>query len=177
MAVHRLTKPEQHLPSFALHRTFIRKKKKKSVTGKRWYFLMWERCNVKIYDWWDFSKAPGEMGTSRAWGGRLPRAHLVLGQSESSLTVCGDYISPLWVSLWVLLLRGWQSLLPTAQGLISTHYPDTQLVCRNAYLSREMRNGEGRKNVFVYSTCSLKILGPLPVMLYLIPISFFPPQC
>lgn len=28
MAVHRLTKPEQHLPSFAPHRTFIKGKKK-----------------------------------------------------------------------------------------------------------------------------------------------------
>lgn len=34
MAVHRLTKPEQHLPSFALHRTFIRKKKKNLLQGR-----------------------------------------------------------------------------------------------------------------------------------------------
>ena len=48
-----------------------------------------------------------------------------------------------------------------------------QLVCRDAHLSPEMRNGEGRKIVFVYSTGSIKILGPLPLMLHLIPSSFF----
>lgn len=34
MTVHRLTKPEQHLPSFAPHRTFIRGKKKNLLQGR-----------------------------------------------------------------------------------------------------------------------------------------------
>lgn len=176
MAVHRLTKPEQHSPSFALHRTFIRKKKKKSVTGKRWYFLMWERRNVKIYGWWDFSKASGEMGTSRAWGGRLPRVHLVLGQSGIQFDSLRWNISPPWVSLWVLLLRGWTEPVAYCSGF-NKHtlpwYPGGLQTC-TPFTGNEEWWGKEKS---VYSTCGLKILGPLPLMLHLIPISFFLPRC
>lgn len=146
MAVHRLTKPEQHCAkSFALHRTFIRKKKK-SVTGKRWYFLMWERREREDIRLVGFSKASGEMGTSRAWGGRLPCVHLVHRSIRNPVgQFAVKHFSTVSVSLSVaaegvnraccLLLQGFNKhTLPWYPGGLQTCTPFT-----------EMRNGEEGK--------------------------------
>lgn len=54
---------------------------------------MGERCHVKVYHLYGFSKASGEILTSRAQvaGFQLPTRHWI--NLESSLTFCSGYIS------------------------------------------------------------------------------------
>ena len=177
MTVHRLTKPEQHLPSFAPHRTFIRGKKK-SATGKRWYFLMWGRCKVKMHGWCGFSQASGEIGTSRVrwWAPACPLgAESIRNPVWQFAVVTFPHCENL--SSECCCWGGEHSAYRSVFNKHTLHW--YRLLCRNAHLPPEMRNGEGRKIVFVYSTGGIKILGPLPLMRHLIPSSFFHffPQC
>lgn len=115
MAVHRLTKSEQYLPSFAPHRTFI-KEKKNLLQGREgtslcerdvtWRYTV-EVIFLKLLEKW----ASAELEVS---GSRVPTGCRI--NPESGLTVCGGYISPPWASLWVLLLRGWTEPVAYCSG-------------------------------------------------------------
>lgn len=158
---------EQHLLSFVLYRIFFNK----TIAGNKQYFLMGRICIVKVCNlaFNGFSKAHGKI--SIGWN--------VMAVPSCSLDTGSPWIVLHFAFLHFELLSSeygiwWlPELIASVQCLISTHYINTWLVCRSAYLPQEIRDCEVRKKTSAYSTCSIKILNLITLMLHLISTVFF----
>lgn len=161
---------EQHLLSFVLYRTFFNKT---LLQGRNSISLCEEYVLWRYIIWHTmvFLKLMAKLALAEIWW-LFPR--------QCSLDTGSTWIVLHFAFLHFELLSSeygmwWlPELIASVQCLISTHYINTWLVCRNAYLSQEIRDCEVRKKTFAYSTCSIKILSLITLMLHLISTILFP---